>query len=170
MGVVTDLQSAMMGHICLCALLVLASPSILVGKQVTNNEERQVLTSLLANLFVRSNQQLRDKDQAPVGNKEKIETEDKYENQKDNTVVQEQNPVDVARFDRYLDAFYTKLNRNLKARMLEPMTINFDLLDKEIVYTMNENVQGLDFYDRTNEDDNEKFSARRDKASKETEK
>merc|ERR1712083_555442 len=169
MGVVTDLQSAMMGHICLCALLVLASPSILVGKQVTNNEERQLLTSLLANLFVRSNQQLPDKDQAPVGNKEKIETIDKYENQEDNTVVEEQNSVDVARFDRYLDAFYTKLNRNLKARMLEPMTINFDLLDKEIVYTMNENVQGLDSYDRTNED-NKKFSARRGKASKEKEK
>ena len=121
-------------------------------------------------LFVRRDQQLPNKDQASVGYKENIETKNEYENQEDITVVEEQNPVDVARFDKYLDAFYTKLNKNLKARMLEPMKINFEQLDKEIVYTMNENVESLDFYDRTNEDDNKKFSARRGKASKEKEK
>ena len=140
---------------------------MLVGKQVTTKEEEQVLTCLLTNLFVRSNQQLETKDQISAENKEEIETKKKDVNQENKTVVENQNPVDVARFDKYLDAFYTKLNKNLKARMLEPMTINFEQLDKEIVYTMNENIQNLEFYDGLNKDDDNKFSERRGKDSKE---
>ena len=143
---------------------------MLVGKQVTNKEEHQVLTSLLTNLFVRSNQQPETRDQISAENKEEIETKKKDVNQENKTVVENQNPVDVARFDKYLDAFYTKLNKNLKARMLEPMTINFEQLDKEIVYTMNENIQSLEFYDGLNKDDDNKFSERRGKDSKEKEK
>ena len=73
----------------------------------------------------------------------------------DDTKKKEQNPGEITRFNNYLDALYNKINQNLKLRMLEPMTINFEQIETDSLSTSNRKERKVNF------DDTEILSSRR---------
>ena len=68
----------------------------------------------------------------------------------DDTKKKEQNPGEITRFNNYLDALYNKINQNLKLRMLEPMTINFEQIETDSLSTSNRKEREVDFDDTEN--------------------
>ena len=68
----------------------------------------------------------------------------------DDTNEKKQNPGEITRFNNYLDALYNKINQNLKHRMLEPMTINFEQIETDSLSTSNRKERKLEFDDTKN--------------------
>jgi len=111
--------------------LVLATP--VPDQDAADDVDVAYVTGIVESLFGREGRDMDDEEDAENTLEEGEEEEKSMSN-----LVKEDNPVEIERFNAYMDAIYRRMNAALRAKLMDPMELNLNKKEKRTAKALEE--------------------------------
>jgi len=112
------------------AFFLLLVPMVALGNpvqvEVGSPEDVELLQQMVKDLFSDREGREISVDDEGTDISTNMDTRDINDDKTDESLVQETDPVEIARFNNYMDAIYRRMNAALRAKLMDPMILNLD--------------------------------------------